>query len=90
VIDRSKPEHLETATVKHASDKNGLGFMLLEIFRDDIENDFIIHLKRTPSRILRPGTELVVDENGGISWHSAPEKAKAELVKDSDLTIFEV
>lgn len=47
---------------------------------DNLPRDVAIQLKRTPSRLLRVGNQLVIHLSGQMEWISFPEKAKGTIV----------
>lgn len=56
------------------------GTMYLTVPSGTIEDEVCIILKRTPSRILRPGTQLIVTFEEKMYWKLLPEPVQARIV----------
>ena len=56
------------------------GTMYLTVPSGTIEDEVCIILKRTPSRILRPGTQVIVTFEEKMYWKLPPEPVQARIV----------
>jgi hypothetical protein len=63
--------------------EGGLSKAIMTVRIENSPCGLTIQLKRTPSRLLRAGNQLIVHPNGVLEWNPVPEKARGIVLSNS-------
>ncbi len=64
--------------------KSGQSKAIMSVRIDNLPRDVAIQLKRTPSRLLRVGNQLIIHPSEKMEWNSILEKVKGMIIPHSD------
>lgn len=64
---------------------SGQSNAIMTVRIDNLPRDVAIQLKRTPSRLLRVGNQLIIHLSGQMEWNPVREKAKGIFLADKVL-----